>query len=1136
MPVTFERVAEVSVGDRVSAANLANLARSINGRLVSGLGDAAYRLVIYWLAAARQIRNPDALGNYPAQGEFFTSYQGLSGDFAWPDAPAGENEGVNVSSLVGSYVFGNSQGNVYDEATRLVVDGIPVETANSASAAWNLGKRQRGAYDPTTRGVASPAATAAISYGSLTRGPFSPHGNSYGGFFPIPDGAGATCADGTESLLIQFTNLKTGAVTSYPGSCVENANDAAAVYRMPLGYYVVKGSGAVDYYPRSEWIEGPYTRGEHPMHAWGDHLPRVMAQFSSQFRGTNAQRQDEIAGRPWLGNAFHIAHFLTRPYYLAPAIGTEVGGEIFPQYPTGRLNGTAFSAGTRIGGKYKTNDGFAMAAAYVEASGLVGSASVEFRNGSAVIGTATISNANPSAIVTFSTGQTGDELAAYLTTAAQFSGTGSITVEWAELVDQKPGLNDLFTVLRLMGCKTVDAIGTDGSGLAESEAKTLWQSYAANGCVSLIGDHAELQSSTTLGENAFYDTLRRMSKVVRWIPRQNFVAYAVEDGNSVLWVRPEYQATPRSSKTDALDGITDAIATDAPPRGYSNEWVGFVNTHPYHVSESSLWKPSTFADYWPIIDRCMFYTTPVNSPTLEMKRFLTYNASDLNVMVNPEAASGHRYAKTGNQEAVGQPSFYKSCRIYEPPLAVKSAESQTDGTVKITFDGRFHHHESAPASISRDIGTWNLANLTAEADDYRTVENAVREYLVHAQGSGSYQCSRLGWGNEHSVRAASALPDNPFGACYPTLFLVQQIPKPYLDGNDRQDGNDTPFESAVMRQAEFYLRVMCEGFVDKHTTEASGCASSTTFDFRWEQLCYQATGMPWLIPIGDAASKYLPASEVREDRPEGFGPMPTTMASASVFNGFARACNLLTRVRVSLPWSLEVASTTPTNSTVAAPGFTLADGSAQDCSTFTNGGLLWSGRQPDVAAGALGAYGAASYVNSSLDTVVAYSGGSYTCSGANFQLSTDRTDQAYRFSYVDADAENAIPEAWRTQLQTDGEFVATQATSRRRVSWTPVSYGSGEICGAVEAWDTGTGSLSISHTDEVETECRTFPATGTVSAPAQSSIRLAAAKEGGSLCDAGATYSSGLVSRTLTPQDTSTLVFAVPVSEPALVS
>jgi len=1144
VPITFERVATVAVGDHVSAANLANLARSINQRLLSGLGDGPYRLIIYWLAALRQIRNPDISGTlFPAQAEALTSYQGLSADFSWPDAAPGEAEGINVNSFVGSYVFGTSSANIYDESTRLAVDGIPMGSASSPSAAWELGKRQRGAYDPETRGMGSPAVSAAISYGQLTRGRFSVHGNSYGGFFPIPDAAGATCADGSESLVIKFTSLKGAGTKTYSGTCDETAGDVVAVYRMPLGYYVLKSGGAVEYLPRSDWLEGPYTRGEHPMHAWGDHWPRVMAQFSAQFRGTSAQRQDELDGKPWLGNAFDIAHFLTRPYYLAPARGVEVGSDIFPQYPSGTSSAAAnqtLASGTQIGGTVRTTDGFGIVAVYVEASGLSGSATVAFSNGKTGLGSVTVSSASPSAILTLAEAQHGSEITAKLSGAASFSFAGSINVEWAELMDQKPGLNDLFVALRLMGCKTPDALGTDGSGLAEDKAKALWESYAANGCFSTDADHGELTTNSTIGENAVYDTLRRMSRNVRVLTRDNFVAYAVEDGNSVLWLTPNYKAVPRANGTDALEGITDAIATDAPPRGYSNEWCGFVNSHPYHVSESSLWKPSAFSDYFPIIDRCMFYSSAINGPTNEMKRFAMYGSVDAATMISPEVASGHRYAKSGNQEAVSKPSFYKSCRIYEPPLAVKKAESQTDGTVKITFDGRFHYHDSAPASIGRDVAGWDLVALKAEADDYRTEENAIREYLAHAMGSGSYQCSAVGWGNDYSARIADALTDNPFGSCYPTLFLVKLLPKPYLDGNDRQDAKDTPFESEVMRTAELYLRVMSEGYVDKQTSEGVGCDSASTFDFRYEQLCYQATGMPWLIPIGDTGSKYLAANEVREDRPEGFGPMPTTRAAASVFNGFANAVNLLNRVRVSLPWQLEVDASGTANTTTTAPGMYRSDGAALDCSTYTSGGLLWRGAQPDLSPGAYtGVWTPQSYADSVLDTVVATAGGggSYACSGSLFELYSTRRDTKYRFDYIDSDALNAIPEAWRTQLGTDAEFLATQETLRRKVSWATVTAGTGEPCGVSDGWQTGGGAaLAITYTDESEVVCQKFATSNTISAPAQPVINLAASAYFGGLCESTGGYSSGQVARTMTPVDTATLVLPITLTDPDLTS
>jgi len=493
MAITFPRVSEVAVGDPVSARNLGQLSDAINARILSGLGDGAWRIVMYWLNAARQIRNPDpSFSLYPRQHEFFTTYQSLGPDQTWPDAGPGEAEGVNVSSFPGAYVYGNLTADVDDEPTRLVVDGMPISPADSPSAAWALGKLQRGAIDPLTGGVASPAATAAVAYGSLTRNQHTTHGASYGAFYPIPDAAGATCPDGTESLIISFTNVSTGAVTSYAGTCSDVSTDVAAVYRMPLGYYVVKYSGAVDYLPRSQYIEGPYTRGEHPMHTWGDHLPRIMAQFSAEFRGTTGQRQDELGGRPWLANAFNIAHFLTRPYYLAPARGTEIpgSGEVFATYPTGTLSsatGTGIAAGTRIGGTVKPEPGFGVVALYVETTGLSAPLTLQIMQGETVTGTVRVTEDDPDAILTLEEALTGDSISAVVQSQSQFgAGGGSIRVEWAELLDQKPGLNDLFVALRLGGCKLIDSNCSDGSGITDEAAETLRDSYSLDRCGACV--------------------------------------------------------------------------------------------------------------------------------------------------------------------------------------------------------------------------------------------------------------------------------------------------------------------------------------------------------------------------------------------------------------------------------------------------------------------------------------------------------------------------------------------------------------------------------------------------------------------------------------------------------------------------
>jgi len=71
------------------------------------------------------------------------------------------------------------------------------------------------------------------------------------------------------------------------------------------------------------------------------------------------------------------------------------------------------------------------------------------------------------------------------------------------------------------------------------------------------------------------------------------------------------------------------------------------------------------------------------------------------------------------------------------PEIESAVEDYEDGVavIKLTFKGRFHHHDDAPQGIDRNMNTWEISALHGES--YRTMENALREYLV-LQWDGSH--------------------------------------------------------------------------------------------------------------------------------------------------------------------------------------------------------------------------------------------------------------------------------------------------------------------------------------------------------------------------------------------------------------
>ena len=1124
MPITFPKVPLVEPGDAVTSAQFSALADAINARIRSGLGDGAFRLAFWWLSAFRQLRNPDASRNlWPPNAEFFEFYQGLGADVDFPTADPGDPEGINVASLMGLYTYGNKAAGVDSEDDRLTnpeAGGLDVRECATAEEAWQLAKEQRGAIVPSSGRMAAPAFDAALEVFSLVSAGITPHGKAYGGWMPTPTilgGCGDASGSGVETTnyRIQFTRLSDGHVVTYPGTCPANPGDVFRVLDFPLGWYVVKFSGAVDWYSRNEWIEGPYSGGGALKKTHGGHVERIANRFAGEFRGSLEQFAAEVKdGAPWLGNAFDVRRFLTLPYYLAPARALDAGADsLTPVYPTG-----GGASGVHI-----AEPGFWFCAALLRASSR---AVVTFSNEEGVTVATASTEDGRAVVVPFEAG-------AKTLTVRVLSGEG-VSWELAETLAYRPQVHDLFTVLRIAGARESDGNGTDGSGLTEDGAADLWRAYQAFGCIPRTRAGQFLAGSlATINRNAVFDAARRYSQVVRCIPRANITGYAVENGKSVVWIQPLARGT-----VDLLDGITDAIAHEAAPGAYSNELVGFLQFKAYNPSGSSLWKPDSYSDYFALSDRCVFATSPLSPNSRTLKTH--FNAADpdvANLYLAPEVASGYRYATNlqdaaSTLNAAATEPFYRSCRIYEPPVEIESAVR--DGAeVKLTFTGRLHHHHAlAPASIARDIATWDLGDLTAEAQDYRTDENALREYLAHV-ADGSRQCDKTGPGNTGASSSITGDPDDPFGTCYPHLWLVQLVPKPYDDGGDRQDPEDVPVTADEFASMETYIRVLCEGNVDGETSREYGCAVHihSVFDFTLASLCYQAFGRSAFTTLPSLLTDAINPSEVREDGAAGYGPLPTVRLAAETYNQFAAAVNLMTRYRVMLPMSLTVTTYQDSGPTRAVQGTRYADGSGADCGApITNAGFLWQGDG--------GSWTPSTFLSgpSSLPSatgerqVVFASNPTYTanCVGSQFSVGNTSREDAYAFEPVDPDALNALPESWRDQISTDGEMLAIVEDTRRVTTWT-VTASPTNCDGAT--WNTGAGSWEITVTETPLETCRLVPSTGRAVAEDLGQVAIFGSKtSGGSLqCD-GATYSAGRTLRNITPVDTGALILTVPLA------
>lgn len=1177
--ITFPRAPLVAPGERVTSTQLAGLVDAINARPRSGLGDGVFRVLQYILGMCRQIRNPDADRNlWAPEAEALQGLQMLDPTAAtWPTSGAGDPEGINVNSVLGALVFGNSTANLASEDARLSdpnIGGVPLwlgfKPAETPSEIFRLGQRQRGAVDPRTGALGSPALNAARQFARLRYPFWSGHGQSWGGFMPIPELLG-DCGDGAGSILptpnyaIFFTSIKTPpeAQRSYAGTCWNVAGHAMFVAETPWAYYVYVSDGAgnvasIDELPTADWILGPFTGGASLRKMPAGHVLRIFNAFAADFRGSDTQRAELDYH---VAESFPFQRFLTSQYLLAPNVGTQKGDIVIPDYPTYRFSESNRRGGALAHGKARTYSGTKLTQILAEAKGLKNGVEIEALDADVVFTTISLTpdtdfNAE---VLTAIEARSPVRLQFRLRGAAWFDTGGTITITCTELVEYRPGLEDLMLVIR---CAGADNTTPDGAGISCSQARVIGENYFANGCVTNLYGHAGLFSEeAAINTNAVYDAARRrFLKMIRVVPRQNLVGYEVADGKSILYLKRYAWGAHSNIRMDLLEGLApspDPVASGAiaagiryrvksgrlvyrgravlagqeftgetgfpdyngsaevleaeglravaPPQGWSNEWLMEAPLKVSDYSETSEWKASAFSDFFLWVNRCHWMGYDI-APHADLAWH--YNSGQ-DRMVSPESPSGHNYVHGVNASA--DANFYKSCRIYEPPPEVESATLEDDGTVKLVFKTRFHstlgETGGADSTVSRDWSTWDAAALTNEP--FRTLENGLREYLLnqaagHHCAGGTQPGNSAAWTN---VWGGGSEPTD--GACFPHLVFFKLLEKPHDDGNDLQDRHDTHITHDVMLRAELCLRAFCEGAVDARTSESLVCAMAieSLIDYTFENVCFDAFGGRWIGTLD---------SEQRPDKPFGAGPIPTCKLSAEVFNRFSAVTNLLTKFRVMLPLVVETRSFTYAGTRLVDA--VDADDLPMTCSTTDRLAGYWSG--PPAAANtwvSTSDWGLASSFSALNSATVSNS----TCTGAQFNLVSSRTDVEVRIQADPVDALNAIPPGWADMVDTHLGCMASVVTHTERhtraITTNPDEY---EMC--------GTPPEALWHRDDdaylkfpiaiKEVEACQVMRTGVVRAPELGGQVFAIGRtEAGENCNATATNS---VSVTLYGEDT----------------
>lgn len=507
----------------------------------------------------------------------------------------------------------------------------------------------------------------------------------------------------------------------------------------------------------------------------------------------------------------------------------------------------------------------------------------------------------------------------------------------------------------------------DPTGNDYSQAKAISDSLFEHGCV--LGSYPSAQRND-ISANPVFQAARRWSRFYRVMRRQELVSYAVSGGTATLKFRrtaygvtgadawagiappshaiasgellngEEYivrgttggvsyasqrftigqrftasGATEYTQDGDAAPWVYDGIRHAALAKGWTNEWVFFLQTHVFQPAFNSIWKPEVYADFFGWGERALFY---LPSSTPEFREFANTTAAfsvdpdtgadefepetTRATWINPEAPTGYRYSSGSNSTA--NEAFRKSCQVYEKPFEVQSCTLEFSGPeqiVVLTLTERPRAHENAPATVAEDPNTWSADDLArldgthgTYPEDYRTPDNALREYLRWANGDHGKPSLKTG---DHGY--GSSPSPTPWGNVMPTFHFLKLIPEAREDNDDEMDANDTRMLAETHQQAEWYLRAMCEGYVDGNTTAARTCRNTSDaglYDYTWENLCFEAHG-------GRDCGAF--PVDVRDDRPAGFGPLPNTLTYAEVHNRLCQVANLLTKLRLDVPlqWS-----------------------------------------------------------------------------------------------------------------------------------------------------------------------------------------------------------------------------------------
>lgn len=862
-------------------------------------------------------------------------------------------------------------------------------------------------------------------------------------------------------------------------------------YELPLGWWVIFNDGTEAFLAKSDWVEGPYTQVQALSHDYGDQIRRAVNGFNREFRGSDTQRAVEDYDND---EAFDIQAYMTLQNFMAPARGIQSGETISAASPIWRLGPGAWLAGQKLNGDFGSTT-------YSWADGFVGTHVLAWLETTDTSKTVRLTLKAASGNYEMTASKDGQiirlpdtrltsvtvELAEGVTLAAG----ENIVIEATELEQGKPNWWDMYVVMRKAGARLVGSGGgpgnqfTDGIGTEEEQARVICDEYVATGAIVNQADVASISDPTSVNENAVYDAARRMYQTCRIMNRFVLRDYSVEGGDSILWFTPhprtgglgdaETDAYPMENPEDEGDPDIDlfegmTVERIPPVGGSSQRWVFGLWLKPYTVppapgNPKGYLDPELYGDLTPDVNRCI--VDDVYS--VQDVSFRRHTNRSMNVAGRGnyygQAPSGWNYAQTfavtpTNVNHVGAPytdeqriMFAKSCRVYEPPMEIRSIERVIEGNtelVKVTLMGRLRntHGETngAPETISRSgwkpentscptggggvalsPGGWNFDTISAEP--FACDERNLRLYLferwceVHDTASFTWGDGAISKGTATRWGGSSRQP-----AIMPHFYFLKLPPMVRVDQDDTETAEDAIHDHDAVLQCEWILRCMVEGsLAGEGTLDCSDPATARAYDWTWRNLCQTLFGMSGAGSLAtvktDDKGGELAEGDVRADQPEGFGPLPNTTSASEVFNRLVKIVNSLTRWRVMLPWKAEYRAMYGESDPIRIPeGTDYGCGGTSACAISPAEGEVACTIQGNPVISL-----AETIPWTDFDKTVTVTGrvycliaGCWSPTDPGFKLVTYREANNLRFDLIDPHVYlHAVPESWRGLMNED---------------------------------------------------------------------------------------------------------------------